>query len=109
MTARRVHVFGDLEVDEDLFELRARGRPLPVTPKVFDTVAFLVHNRHRVVTKDELRAAVWRGVVVTDDALQQVIRRARRLLDPRAGGAAVIDTVRGRGYRFRAPEVGRDD
>jgi len=87
MGPRRIHVLGDLELDEDLFELRHEGQAVPVHAKVFDTILFLFHNPHRVVTKEELRGTVWQGLVVTDDALQQVIRRARRILEPGRTGA----------------------
>ncbi len=93
-----IYWFGGYEIDDELFEVRKAGVPIPISPRVFDTVLFLVRNQHRVVTKDELLERVWAGIAVTDDALNQAIRKARRVLgDPRT-----IQTVRGRGYRFAA-------
>ena len=91
-----VYFFGGYEIDEELFEIRRSGERIAVSPRVFDAVLFLLGNQHRVVTKHELLQAVWAGVRVSDDALNQAIRKARRLL----GGPEAIQTVRGRGYRF---------
>jgi DNA-binding winged helix-turn-helix (wHTH) protein len=93
-----LHQFWDYEVDENLFEVRWRGQPLSVAPKVFDILILLIRNQHRVVTKEELLGAVWPETRVTDDALNQAIRRARLLFSNRS--PSPIRTVRGRGYRF---------
>jgi transcriptional activator of cad operon len=100
-----VYRFGQWEIDEELFELRLRGAPVSAAPKVFDTLLVLFTNRHRVVTKSELLALVWKGSVVTDDALSFTVRKARRILSEAPDGGTIA-TVRGRGYRFvceRAP------
>jgi DNA-binding winged helix-turn-helix (wHTH) protein len=93
-----LHSFEDYEVDENLFEVRWRGQPLSVAPKVFDTLLVLIRNQHRVVTKRELLSTVWPETRVTDDALNQTIRRVRRLFSNCS--QSPIQTVRGRGYRF---------
>lgn len=93
-----LYLFDEFELDDDLFEIRRNGVKLPVSPKVFDTVALLIRNRHRVVTKAELITCVWRGSSVTEDAIVQAIRKARRLLF--GASEPPIETVRGRGYRF---------
>lgn len=91
-----VYFFGGYEIDDALFEVRRSGERISVSPRVFDAMLFLIRNQHRVVTKHELLQVVWAGVLVSDDALNQAIRKARRLL----GGHQAIQTVRGRGYRF---------
>jgi DNA-binding winged helix-turn-helix (wHTH) protein len=95
-----IHAFGNCEIDEGLFEVRFHGSAVPVAPKVFDTLVFLVRHQDRVVTKTELLDVVWRGSVVGDDAVNQTVRRARRVLRSVIGAALAIRTVRGRGFRF---------
>jgi DNA-binding winged helix-turn-helix (wHTH) protein len=53
--------FGDCELDEELYALRRRRRPVKLEPKVFDVLLFLVRHRARVVTKEELLDALWPG------------------------------------------------
>jgi len=89
-----------------LFEVRWRGGPITIAPKAFDTLAFLIRNQHRVVTKPELLANVWKGSCVTDDALGNAIRKARQAL-AQVRSAETIETVRGRGYRFKAAKLPR--
>ena len=92
--------FGSFELDEDLFELRCSGMSLSVQPRVLDTIVYLVRNRHRLVTRDDLVSGPWRGTVVTDAAISQAIKQARRVLGQRTSGTNAIQTVRGKGFRF---------
>ena len=91
--------FGEFELDPGAAQLRLRGREVPLQPRIFDLLVYLVRNRERVVDKDELLAAVWPGMVVTDGSLQRAASLARAAL--RAGGLdAAIRTYARRGYRF---------
>ena len=54
-----IFVFSDCELDLDRFELRRAGRLRPVEPQVFDLLAVLIRERHRVVPKEELLDTVW--------------------------------------------------
>jgi DNA-binding winged helix-turn-helix (wHTH) protein len=54
-----IFVFGDCELDLDMFELRRAGRRCPIEPQVFDLLAMLVRERRRVVPKEELLDTVW--------------------------------------------------
>jgi DNA-binding winged helix-turn-helix (wHTH) protein len=93
--------FGDFELDLGGAQLRLRGREVPLQPRIFDLLAHLVRNRDRVVDKDELLAAVWPGVIVTDASLQRAVSLARAAL--RQGALAdAIRTHARRGYRFVA-------
>src|SRR5690606_8557997 len=67
-------------------------------PKAFDTLRVLVEHAGRVVTKDDLVAAVWPDVIVNDDALAQCIRDIRKALGDRE--QRIIETVPRRGYMF---------
>jgi len=95
------YTFDDFEVDARLFEVRHRGVKLQAPPRVFDLLLVLVRNSDRVVTKSELVTALWPQCRVSDDALLQTIRRARRLLGVSVQSS--IETIRGRGYRFVRP------
>jgi len=93
--------FGDFELDPGAAQLRLRGREVPLQPRIFDLLVYLVRNRDRVVDKDELLAAVWPGVIVTDASLQRAVSLARAAL--REGElAGAIRTHARRGYRFVA-------
>jgi TolB-like protein/DNA-binding winged helix-turn-helix (wHTH) protein/cytochrome c-type biogenesis protein CcmH/NrfG len=76
------------------------GDEIALRPKTFAVLRHLVENAHRLVSKDELFAAVWPNVAVTDDALVQSIGELRRALGE--AGARLIKTVPRRGYRFEA-------
>lgn len=73
---------------------------LPVNRYVFDCIAYLIGHRDRAVGRDELVAAVWGRVEITDGHLNQIIARARRALDDNAQAQRLIRTVSGFGYRW---------
>src|SRR5213079_3172485 len=70
--------FSDHTLDTDTRELRRGGTPIAVEPQVFDLLTFLVQNRERVVSKDDLIASVWGGRIVSDSTLTSRINAARR-------------------------------
>lgn len=91
--------FGGFEIDEGQRELRLGGRALEMQPRVFDVLVYLVRNRERVVTKDELLSAIWPEVIVTDSSIMRAISLIRSLL--RGGGRPdAIQTFSRHGYRF---------
>lgn len=91
---------GGLELDETLFELRRDGRAVPLEPQAFDVLVHLVEHRDRVVAKEELMDAVWRGRFVSETAVTSRIKQVRRALGDDGRSQAVVRTVHGRGYRF---------
>src|SRR5262249_21238593 len=97
-----VHRFGPFELDERRFELRKNGKPVVLQRKVLETIAYLVKNPDRLISKDELVAGPWKGLSVSDAALARVIMVARNALADRGKRPAVIETVHGKGYRFVA-------
>jgi DNA-binding winged helix-turn-helix (wHTH) protein len=99
--------FGPFELDEQTFEIRRNGRAVPVAPRVFDTIRFLIQHADRVVTKEDLLAGPWAGNRVSDAALARAIMLARRALDDDAANPRIIQTVRGRGFRFQLPSSWR--
>ncbi|HEX2180121.1 MAG TPA: AAA family ATPase [Actinomycetota bacterium] len=95
-----VYTFEDFELDTELYELRRNGDRVPVEPQVFDVVHYLVRNRNRVVSKQELFENVWNTRFVTESALTSRIKAARRALGDAGREQRLIGTVHGRGYRF---------
>ena len=94
--------FGDYELDLARYELRRAGRRVRVQPRVLDVLAHLIRNRERVVSKEELLESVWSGTTVSETALTQTVKEARRAVRDDGARQRVIQTVRGRGYRFVA-------
>jgi len=99
----RIHRFGVFELDADLFELRREGKAVAIQRKAFDILWCLVESRG-VVTRADLMGKVWPGVVVTSDSLAQAVMAARTAIGDDGETPTFIHTVRGRGYRFAAPE-----
>ncbi|MET0390461.1 MAG: AAA family ATPase, partial [Polyangiales bacterium] len=98
-----IHSFLDFELDETLFELRQRGKPVEVQARVFATLLCLVRNRGRIITRDELTQSVWKDTVVSDTAISQVVMLARKALGDGGVNPQIIRTIRGRGFRFAPP------
>jgi pimeloyl-ACP methyl ester carboxylesterase len=98
-----IFVFGDCELDLDRFELRRAGRLQPVEPQVFDLLAVLIRERHRVVPKEELLDTVWGNRFVTESALTSRVKAARQAIGDDGRSQRLIRTAHGRGYQFAAP------
>jgi TolB-like protein/DNA-binding winged helix-turn-helix (wHTH) protein len=84
--------------------LLLNGNEVRLRPKTFAVLKFLVENAGRLVTKDEIFAAVWPNLAVTDDTLVQSIGELRRELSE--DGPRLIKTVPRRGYRFDTSVTG---
>lgn len=94
--------FSNCKVDLSTFELERRGRVVKIEPKVFDVLVYLIENRDRVVTKNELLDTLWPGEAVSDSVLPRCVAAARRAVGDTRTKQRVIQTVHGRGYRFVA-------
>jgi DNA-binding winged helix-turn-helix (wHTH) protein len=92
--------FDDVEVREREFLLIKAGEALPVEPKAFRVLLFLLHNPGRLVTKDEILCAVWSDCSVSDNSLTRSIATLRRLLNDDTHEPRYIATVPTVGYRF---------
>ncbi len=90
--------FGDFEIEVDLVRARRNGQPVALRPKTFALLVHLADRAGTVVSKQELMAAIWPGLVVTDDSLTQAISELRGALDDR--DQKLIKTIPKRGYLF---------
>lgn len=94
--------FGSFRLDRDRFELSQGGQPVRLEPQVLALLVLLIENRHRLVSKDEVAAAIWPGRVASDASISSRIRSARQALGDDGAAQAVIRTVHGLGFRFVA-------
>jgi TolB-like protein/DNA-binding winged helix-turn-helix (wHTH) protein/Tfp pilus assembly protein PilF len=95
--------FGDFRLDvEERLLLRRDGSAARLTPKVFETLHFLVERGGRLASKESIMAAVWPDCIVEENNLAQAISTLRRILGDTTGSQRYIATVAGRGYRFVA-------
>jgi len=97
------YAFGDFVLDLQLFQLRHGEQVVPLEPKVFDVLRYLVEHHERVATKRELLDALWPNELVTEAVLPTNINALRRALGQARGEKTPIETVHGRGYRFSVP------
>ena len=98
-----VYQFGDFQLDlEERQLLRRDGTAVPLTPRVFDTLRYLVEHSGRVLDKEVLMEAVWPDAIVEENNLAQNISTLRRVFGESPGSQRYIVTVPGRGYRFIA-------
>src|SRR6266567_5614610 len=111
MTAGKAFVFRfeDVEVRERELTLIKAGEVLPVEPKAFRVLLFLLHNPQKLITKEELLDAVWADAAVTESSLTRSIAKLRRALGDDFQEPRYIATVATVGYRFVSPvEVSED-
>jgi TolB-like protein len=92
--------FGDYEIDVERRELRRAKTPIHVEPQVFDLLVYLVQNRDRVVSKDDLIASVWGGRSVSDSTLTSRINAARNAVGDSGAEKKLIRTIARKGLRF---------
>jgi class 3 adenylate cyclase/DNA-binding winged helix-turn-helix (wHTH) protein/predicted ATPase len=94
--------FAEFRLDPDNSCLWRGAHVVPLTPKAFDVLHYLVTHPDRVVTKDALLDAVWPTTAVTDVVVRMAIGELRRALGDTAQASQYIATVQRRGYRFVA-------
>ena len=97
-----IYVFGAYELDTTCYELRHTRKLLSIEPMAFDLLTYLVQQRHRVVSKDELFAHLWPDQFVSESALVYHIMVARKAVADTGRDRHIIKTIHGRGYGFIA-------
>jgi len=97
-----VYRFESYELDTSTFELMEKGVCIAVEPQVFDLIVFLIKNRERLISRQELFDSLWHGKDVCDTSLSNHIKSARKVLGDNGHTQQIIKTVHGRGYQFIA-------
>jgi DNA-binding winged helix-turn-helix (wHTH) protein/Tfp pilus assembly protein PilF len=93
--------FDRFTLDIDRGVLLKGGGEVPLRPKTFDVLVYLVTHRGQLVSRKALLNAVWGGVVVTEDSVAQCLLEIRKALGDTS--KARVRTIRGRGFRFEEP------
>jgi TolB-like protein len=96
------YLFEGYVLDTDRRELCNGPDLVPLEPQVFDLLAYLIENRERVVTKDDLLAAVWEGRNVSESSMTSRINAARTAIGDTGEHQRLIKTLLRKGFRFVA-------
>jgi len=94
--------FETCSLDTDRRELHRAGESVAVEPQVFDLLTYLVSNRDRVVSKDDMIASIWGGRIVSESTITSRINSARRALGDSGDEQRLIRTIARKGFRFVA-------
>ena len=97
-----LYEFGPFRLDPSERLLMRDGEPVPLAPKVFDTLTALIENSGRLLDKDELMSMLWPDTFVEEATLARNISDLRKALGESTGEQKFIETVPKRGYRFTA-------
>jgi DNA-binding winged helix-turn-helix (wHTH) protein len=95
-----IFVFDDYALDTDRRELRRRNELVAIEPQIFDLLQFLIRNRERVVSKDDLIAAVWNGRIVSESTVTSRINAIRHAVGDSGEQQRLIRTIARKGHRF---------
>ncbi|MBR0883921.1 MULTISPECIES: winged helix-turn-helix domain-containing tetratricopeptide repeat protein [Bradyrhizobium] len=97
------YLFEEYAIDTDRRELHRGADVVSVAPQVFDLLDYLIRNRERVVSKDDLINAIWNGRIVSDAALTTRLNAARSALGDSGEEQRLIKTFPRKGFRFVGP------
>jgi TolB-like protein len=92
--------FADHVLDVERRELRRGGEPMTLEPQVFDLLVYLISNRDRVVSKDDVLDSVWGGRIVSESTLTSRINAARKAVGDSGEAQRLIRTSPRKGFRF---------
>ena len=95
-----LYSFDPYALDTDTRELKRGAKLIALEPQVFDLLVFLIENRDRVVSKDDLIASVWKGRIVSESTLTSRINAARKAIGDSGQQQNLIRTVARKGLRF---------
>jgi len=111
MNQHPVYRFDDFVVDAEAWRLSRAGQEIHLKPLVLELLIYLIANRGRLVTRQELMDTVWGDTVISESALTKAAGRLREALGDDSVTHRYLETVRSRGYRFVAEveEVERQD
>ena len=92
--------FAGYSVDVDRRELRHGAELIDIGPQVFDLLVYLIRNRDRVVSKDDLLDAVWDGRIVSESTITSRINAVRHAIGDTGADQTLIKTIARKGFRF---------
>jgi DNA-binding winged helix-turn-helix (wHTH) protein len=95
-----IYAFEDFNLDPGRRELRRGTELVAIEPQVFDILVYLIRNRDRVVSSDDLIAAIWTGRIVSESTLSSRITAVRHAVDDSGEHQRLIRTVIRKGFRF---------
>ena len=96
-----IYEFGEFQVDAvKSLLIKGKDESLPLTPKVFDLLLYLVQNSGKIIEKDELMSVIWTDTIVEENNLNKNISVLRRVLGEKPGEKQFIETVKKHGFRF---------
>ena len=103
--------FDDFLADPENWRLSQGEREIHLEPLVLELLIYLIANRGRLVTRQELMDTVWGDTVISESALTKAVARLRKALDDHSASPRYLETVRSQGYRFIAAveEIDRPD
>ncbi|MGR6896675.1 response regulator transcription factor [Rummeliibacillus sp. BSL5] len=105
-TSELVYHMGHLKVLPTRFEAYLDGKPLEFTPKEFELLIYLLQNKNRVLTRDQLLSSVWHYDFAGDTRIVDVhISHLREQIEENSRKPKYIKTIRGLGYKFEEPKV----
>jgi DNA-binding winged helix-turn-helix (wHTH) protein/TolB-like protein len=99
---RHFYEFGPFRLEPDEQLLVSNSQPVPIAPKYFELLVFLVQNCGRLVTKDQIMQTVWSGSFVEEANLTVAVSAIRKALGDKEANIRYIETVPKKGYRFTA-------
>lgn len=110
MSARKIR-FDDFELDYARFQLFRQGAPIRLEGLPLQLLMFLVENRGRLVTREQISSELWKKDVFVDveQGINTAMRKIRRALGDNVEEPQYLQTVVGRGYRFVAPNAEEED
>src|SRR5215475_8191448 len=97
-----LYFFENYSLDTERRELRRGAEAISLQPQVFDLLEYLIRNRERVVSKDDLIAGIWGGRIVSESALVTRINAARAAIGDSGAEQRSIKTLPRKGVRFIA-------
>lgn len=105
-SAEKIFEFNGLRVYPDRFEVLLNDESLEFTPKEFELLVYLIENKNRVLTRDQLLSAVWNYDFAGDTRIVDVhISHLRDKIEENSRKPIFIKTIRGLGYKFEEPKA----
>jgi DNA-binding winged helix-turn-helix (wHTH) protein/TolB-like protein/cytochrome c-type biogenesis protein CcmH/NrfG len=103
LKTRHIYEIGPFRLEPAEHSLQREDHSVPIAPKAFELLVFLVRNQGRLVTKNQIMESVWPGCFVEEANLTVCISAVRKVLGEKEGDLQYIETIPKKGYRFTAP------